>query len=245
MSQFLASIEAVNNYPIIIKVAIAFFAGLLPVLFWLWFWEHEDKHPEPKKLVFLAFVAGMVGVIIALFLEEVVCIYLNSSCSPVPPTSIFIVWAVIEELVKFTMAYVFVLRRIENDEPIDSMMYMITVALGFAALENIFFLFNLFLFKHALEAFITGNARFVGATLLHTAASGTIGLTLATAFYRGSRVRWLFVTIGVITAIVLHASFNLSIIASSGGLNIIPFYIVWIASAVILIAFEKVKLITQ
>ena len=38
--------------------AIAFLAGLIPALFWLWFWLREDKaHPEPRALIATSFIA--------------------------------------------------------------------------------------------------------------------------------------------------------------------------------------------
>ena len=52
---------------------IALIGGILPALFWLWFWIREDKEkPEPKKLLFGAFVGGSIAVLIALFFELMV-----------------------------------------------------------------------------------------------------------------------------------------------------------------------------
>ena len=49
----------------------AFLGGLLPSLIWLYFLLKEDAtHPEPKTLIALAFVAGMVGVALALPAEQ-------------------------------------------------------------------------------------------------------------------------------------------------------------------------------
>lgn len=239
MSLLAAIIAHVSDYSLLTKLLISFFAGLIPVLLWLWFWEHEDKHPEPKKLILLAFVAGMVGVALTLPLEQMVA-DLNLDLG----ITIFL-WAAIEELVKFSAAFIAVLMRAENDEPIDSMMYMITTALGFAALENMLFLFTPISTGHTAEALMTGDLRFVGATLLHTITSGIIGLALSLTFYRSKHAKRIYVTIGVITAIVLHAFFNLSIILFNGSKPIIPFYAVWVAIVLILLAFEKVKNIKQ
>ncbi|MCC2631244.1 MAG: hypothetical protein K0S38_1053, partial [Candidatus Paceibacter sp.] len=228
MSTLAAILTASYEYPLYIKIIIALMGGVIPILVWLWFWEHEDKYPEPKYLVILAFVAGMLAVFAALFLEAMSCSYLltsGASCAYVPPTYIFILWAAIEELLKFSFAYVTVLTRIENDEPIDSMMYMITVALGFAALENALFIFTpLSNNESILNVIISNNQRFIGATLLHTIASGVIGIALALSFYKSKGKRRLYVTIGVITAIVLHAFFNLSIMNLTGSQSILPFY---------------------
>ena len=55
----------------ITTVIAASLGGLLPALAWLWFWLREDsKHPEPRRLIALAFLAGMVAVAVAIPLEK-------------------------------------------------------------------------------------------------------------------------------------------------------------------------------
>ena len=40
-------------------ILAAMAGGFLPALAWLWFWRREDApHPEPRKLIALAFLAG-------------------------------------------------------------------------------------------------------------------------------------------------------------------------------------------
>jgi protease PrsW len=218
-----------------IKFIVAFVSALLPVLVWIWFWEHEEKTPEPKLLVCLALIAGMIAVVAALPLEEQVTKYFTDLAV------IIVLWASIEELLKFLFAYFVVIRWKKKATPVDDMMYMIMTALGFAALENALFLFKPLYYGNIIEAVNTGNLRFIGATLLHTIASSAIGFTLALSFYRSKRARFVYVSIGVITAIVLHAFFNLSIMMFEGTQQIIPFYAVWLAVVATLLAFEKVK----
>ena len=230
-----------------IKLIVAFLVGFAPVFIWLWFWDHEDKHPEPKKLVILAFIGGIVSVLFALLFENYACIYLaqgiNGCNVPVEPTPIIVVWAIIEELLKFIAAYVFVLRRTENHEPIDSMMYMITVALGFSAMENALFIFWLAptSVSYGIQAIIVGNMRFVGATLLHTMASSMVGFAMALSFYKSKVVKRIYLFIGLVTAVILHIFFNLSIIHYEGSRPLIPLFGVWISVVAILLVFEKVK----
>ncbi|OYV27065.1 MAG: hypothetical protein B7W98_02600, partial [Parcubacteria group bacterium 20-58-5] len=54
--------------------------------------------------------------------------------------SILVGWATIEEVLKYLAAAVFILWRSAVDEAPDYVIYMITVALGFAAAENMLFL---------------------------------------------------------------------------------------------------------
>jgi RsiW-degrading membrane proteinase PrsW (M82 family) len=47
----------------------ALVGGILPAVFWLWFWMHEsNNHKEPKDIIFLAFVIGMCGVFLSVYL---------------------------------------------------------------------------------------------------------------------------------------------------------------------------------
>ena len=233
------------------NILIAFFSGLLPVLFWLWFFEHEDKHPEPIKLTIIAFLSGMAMVIVALPLENYVCGFLTSSAiktgsafcitNPPPPGIVIFAWVAIEELLKFGITYILVLRRAENHEPIDSMMYLITAALGFSALENALFVFSSIYSEGLVRALGNSDLRFIGASLLHVVASSVIGYALAISFYKSKRMRIIYGTAGLVVAIVLHALFNFSIMRFNNTEPIIPFYGVWIAVILLLLAFEKVK----
>ncbi len=43
-------------------LSIAFLGGVLPSLLWLWFWiKEESKKPEPKGLLAVVFILGMVA----------------------------------------------------------------------------------------------------------------------------------------------------------------------------------------
>ncbi len=218
---------------------LAFIAALIPVLIWLIFLEHKDKHPEPKRLIALSFLAGFLAVIVVIPLEKIVADFVEN-------TSIMIfLWASIEELAKYVLAYIFVLRRAENDEPIDALMYIIAVALGFSALENALFLANPLLDGDISQAFIIGNFRFIGATLLHTVSSSIIGLALAFSFYKKKTEQALYLFVGIILSIVLHTFFNLTIIASNGSNAMIAFYTVWVGLVIILLLIERAKKVNR
>jgi RsiW-degrading membrane proteinase PrsW (M82 family) len=153
------------NTPIT-NLLLAFVLGILPVFIWLWLLEHEDKHPEPKKLILLAFLAGMISVFFIIPLKNM------QHTSVAYGTVAIILWAIIEEGIKFLAAYLIVLRRAENDEPIDSSMYLVATALGFSAVENVFFVLQPIASGNIAQAVVTGDFRFIGATLLHIVASG-------------------------------------------------------------------------
>ena len=118
-------------------LGIAFLCGVIPSFLWLWFWLKEDNlHPEPRSLVFGTFIAGAIVVLFAIVFEKFTGDMINSE------TTRYVAWAAIEEIVKFIAVAIIALRSKNMDEPIDAMIYCITIALGFAALENTLFILS-------------------------------------------------------------------------------------------------------
>ena len=221
--------------------------GILPALAWLWFWRREDSvHPEPRRLIALAFLAGMVAVGIVIPLEKMAQTLISDQSLWIPAalgvtTLTFIVWSALEEIVKFVMAKLTVLRRREDDEPIDPVIYMVTVALGFAAAENTLFLLSPLSGNTVLQTILTGNLRFVGATLLHVLSSAVIGVFLALSFYKSRSAKRWYVLMGVILASLLHSTFNFLILNTPESHLMRTFGLVWIGLIALLAVLEYIK----
>lgn len=218
-----------------IAFAIAFTSGLVPALFWLWFWLREDKmKPEPLLLIAITFIAGMAVVPIALPLQKAaIDLYIS--------TNLIFAWVVIEEVLKYALAVLFILWNRAVDEPIDMIIYMITIALGFACLENTLFLLSPLSSGDYLNTTLTGSFRFLGSTLLHVLASGTVGVFLAFAFYKQKLIQIGFGMIGLFLAVILHGLFNFFIMDASGETILGVFLFVWIGVIVLFLLFEKIK----
>lgn len=219
--------------------------AFLPPVLWLFFYLREDRHPEPKLMLAVAFAGGMLSAFLALAAECAWVSLISGSCSgginpEISPLLMFGAIALIEEYVKYLPVRFFIEKRAAFDEPIDAMIYMMTSAMGFAALENVLFVFpivrdNLFT---GLE--ITAN-RFLGANLLHALSSGIIGFFLARAFFSPHRHH--FVALGILLATVFHTLFNYLIlireVISQG-----TFYIILLLTTMgimVLVDFEKLK----
>ena len=219
------------------QFAIAFLGGLIPALFWLWFWLREDKErPEPYLLIALAFIGGMMVVPLVLPLQKMALEMYTGD-------NLIFVWVIIEEVLKYAAALIIILWNKAVDEPIDLIIYMVTIALGFASLENALFIFNPLAVGDTITAITNGQLRFLGPTLLHVLASGTVGAFLALAYYKSTHLKMAFGTLGLFIAIVLHALFNFFIMDSSGEAILGVFLFVWMGIIVLLLIFEKVKLL--
>ena len=217
-------------------ILAAALGGILPALAWLWFWLREDAtHPEPRKLIALAFLSGMVCVVIVIPIEQYVGGFVLDSRLK------FSFWSAIEEITKFSAALLTVLWQKDNDEPIDAVIYMLTVALGFAAAENTLFLLSPLSGETVFQTIITGNLRFVGATLLHLLSSATIGVALGISFYKPRMTRVYYAVCGVILAILLHSAFNFLILNTPPEQLLRTFVFVWSGVVVLLAVLEYVK----
>jgi len=235
----------ISSYTILFSLL----GGLLPALLWLWFWLQEDKlHPEPNSRIALSFICGMLAVWPAIQMEKSLCSWIDPlvcSTASNPDPLLIILWATTEETLKYLLAFLSSFwKNNDNDEPLDAVIYMITAALGFSALENILFLLNPVSDNYFIQSIITGNSRFIGATLLHIASSATIGIMIGLAYYKKPIIKKIFLFTGIIFSIVLHTIFNLLIIRLNQNLFFV-FAGVWILIVLLLVLIEKVKKINH
>ncbi len=92
-----------------------------------------------------------------------------------------------------------------------------------------------------LKTIVTGDLRFVGATLLHTLSSATIGIALALSYYSLASVRKFAAIVGVVLAITLHTLFNFFILGVGGGAMFSVFLCIWLGIIGALLLVERVK----
>ncbi len=219
-------------------IAIALAGGVLPALVWLWFWNEQDhKAHEPKGLIALSFVAGMAVVYFVLPVQNLIAATLPaimdilgaialkwSLIIPNAETVQIILWSGVEEFAKYATVFLIAFQSKHFDEPIDAVIYLITAALGFSAMENTLYLLKDLADMGVLEVILNSNMRFIGATILHVASSALIGIAIAFSFYGLRFGRFLAIAVGLILATLLHAHFNLSIIESDGTMSILAVF---------------------
>lgn len=230
------------------KLLFCILLAPLPSIIWLAFYLRKDKHPEPNKMVIKIFLFGAVMIAIAALSEQGFYIGLKELSLSEKIALLVIGFALIEELLKYLVVKFGVLKSPDFDEPIDSMLYMIIAALGFAAAENIYLLTQMsplkIEFKETIE-FIT--TRFLGATFLHALASAIMGYFLAASLCVKSKIRRIFKGFGLIIATVLHSIFNYIIILNIDGQidavqrNIIIFVLLLGTGIIVSLMFKKIN----
>ena len=224
--------------------------GVIPALLWLWFWLREDvARPEPKRFLAFSFVAGMLAAPLAILAQSATKDWFPDNGIIFYGTFIsfsVIIWVAVEELVKFVASFL-ALRSKADDEPIDPMIYLITSALGFVAVENTLYGLQALHNKGLHEFLEIGVARFVGPSMLHIVSSGLVGLSISLSFYiHGTRKR-IYLYCGLFTAILLHTLYNFLIIKGSetNTFTTIAFTSTWVLTIVLMLAFEIVKKIKR
>jgi len=192
--------------------------GFAPGIFWIWYFYRQDKwEPEPKKLITKVFLYGIVIALPVLFLEMPFLfskLLLTVVAAPI-----------IEELFKFFTVRYSVYKNREFSEPLDGIIYATAAALGFASIENTFYLFSFL-----NEGIITLTAFFIVRALLsvpgHALFSSMWGYALGVAKYRPEGKRRIILS-GLITAVALHSLYNFLLsgllIGAVGMLIFIPF----------------------
>ncbi|MFN7088456.1 MAG: PrsW family intramembrane metalloprotease [Candidatus Paceibacteria bacterium] len=223
---------------------IAIVLAFLPSLTWLLFYLREDPHPEPPRWLWLAFFIGTGAAPLSFYVEKwllsFTALILQLSQALITESVLFMLFgiALVEELAKFLGARVLLFRNPVFDEPVDAMIYLITIALGFAAFENILVL-NTAPAHQISSIFQTLTLRFIGANFLHTLSSGLIGYHWARGIVERNILKRL--VLGISLATLLHAAFNLLIIKLGPAYFLSTIVLLFIAGLFVLRDFELLK----
>ncbi len=158
---------------------------ILPVLFWAGYHYYKDRHlPEPVTHLLFAFGLGVLSFWLGTMMYQLLGVlnlrYDAYALAISHPVGLFFYAVfgigVIEELVKMIPFLVVVLRFSEFDEPIDGIIYASFIALGFSAVENLYYL----QYVTDIEAIARG---FVGP-VVHIVFASIWGFYIGRAFWR-------------------------------------------------------------
>ncbi len=200
----------------IAAIFVLIVSAILPAFVWLVFFLKEDIHPEPKKLLFRAFGFGIIFTVPALIAQ----IFFKDAVGSDNLIVYFLGLALIEEVFKFFAAWSSVRGNPSFDEPIDAMIYMITVAAGFATVENILIIIDT-IHANSASPYPALNVlllRFVGATLLHILTSAIVGYYWAKV--HALKTHHAPLVSGIIIASFIHFIFNY-FVAGFGSINLV------------------------
>jgi len=128
------------------SVLILLAAALLPAIFlWYYIWK-QDPRPEPTNWLVKATLYGMAIIIPVVIIETIfqLCFFGEEGATSLIGTTIeaFFVAALPEEGFKLLALWLILRKNPYFDEHFDGIVYAVCVGLGFAAIENIGFVFQ-------------------------------------------------------------------------------------------------------
>ena len=122
-------------------------AAILPaLLLWVYIWK-KDQKKEPTLWLVKAVCYGVI-ICLPVVVVEIVLEYLLFSSGGYPSTILgttanaFLVAAIPEELFKLLALWLVLVKNPYFDEHFDGIVYAVCVGLGFASVENVFYLFG-------------------------------------------------------------------------------------------------------
>ena len=118
-------------------------ATILPSLLIIFVFVSSDKFREPAKEIIKVFFYGILITIPAYFLNTYIGEIWYATNASEGLISSFLTAAPVEESLKLAVLYFFVYKMKDFNEPIDGIVYGVTVSLGFATLENIYYVYLL------------------------------------------------------------------------------------------------------
>jgi RsiW-degrading membrane proteinase PrsW (M82 family) len=210
---------------------------IIPVAFWVAYHWHADRHmPEPPLHLALAFLLGIIafyfGLLLYWSLGQIDLRYDAYALAATNLQGLFIycvlVIGVVEEAVKILPFLLIVLRFREFDEPLDGIIYASFIALGFSAVENIYYLDSL----TTAQAYARGFA----GPVVHMVFASIWGYHLGKAHLLGRALIPVALTYLAVTAL-LHGFYDfLAIGLPSTALPFVAILIVflWLARLVLI-----------
>ena len=203
--------------------------GIAPGIIWLlYFFIANRNEAKSFETVFRVFVWSAAFTIPAAILEHALDATLKKATLPESLFASFVLIAPIEEFFKLLAVWVGAYRRSDFRGPMDGLIYALTAALGFVAIENA--LYTLRLGPEILWS------RLLYSTPAHLLFSAVWGYSLGVARFVPSGEIWIILR-GFLVSVLFHGSYNLVVAMDppKAKINLIPLLLVLAAVAVFLV----------
>jgi len=190
--------------------------ALAPVVIILIYIYFRDKYgKEPIGLLLKGLLAGVFITLPIIITEKILSIPAEGfSGLSYTAWQSFIVAALTEESFKFLAVFLLFWKSSEFDERFDGIVYAVFVSLGFAAVENIMYVFN-----HGMG---TGIMRALTAVPAHALFGITMGYYIGLAKFIPN-LRQKLLTKAILYPLILHGLYNFLIL--SGHLILLLLFI--------------------
>ena len=202
------------------KIGLLVLAIVPPLLILKYYLNKDKAKPEPTGLIVKVFIAGCFLVIPALIIEFILTIFFGFGTGnfllPAIILKSFIIAGFVEEWLKRYTVKKVAYNTPYFDEVFDGILYAIVASLGFAMIENIFYVLD--------GGLTTGLIRAITALPLHAIAAGIMGYYLGKAKFAETPLQELqLFRKGLFRAVIYHGLYDF--IVFSGALISSLFFI--------------------
>ena len=206
---------------------------IIPSLLIVAFFVMSDRFPEPTKEIIKIFFYGILMCFPAFYLNtSLMAVYAGTEIAESLISS-FLSAAPVEEVLKFAVLYSLVYKMKDFNEPIDGIVYGVTVSLGFATLENIYYVYILY------DNFDTSSQSLaILRSFSAIPAHAVFGATMGYFFMKYSFVKKQNnLALSMVVPILLHGSYNFF----AHTYFIVSLLIVIISWIILIRAFSRLK----
>ncbi len=212
-----------------LEKALLLIVAIVPALWLLsYYYKQDNAKPEPKHLIIKVFLWGVALVIPAVILEFLVSLILRPFTGGLLMLWIavksFIVAGLIEEWLKRYTVKKTAYYSPYFDEVMDGIVYAVVASLGFATIENIFYVME--------GGFTIAIARAFTALPLHAITAGIMGYYIGRAKFADTPLKEaeLFRK-GLFKAVVIHGIYDFTVFSganiSSYIFTALPFILIF------------------
>jgi len=166
---------------------------------------YKDKfEKEPLHLMFKCFLLGALAILPAVFLNKGIQLITVAPLQYVwHALYSFLIVSFSEELSKYLVLRHYAFPKKDFNEPYDGIMYSVMIAMGFATVENIMYVFLQNSFN---ESFTVGLVRMFTAVPAHATMGILMGYFVGLAKFKPQRS--LFLLKGFLAAFVVHGLYD-------------------------------------
>ncbi|MFE8702653.1 glutamic-type intramembrane protease PrsW [Cytobacillus sp. FJAT-54145] len=190
-------------------------AGIAPGLALLSYFYLKDEYgPEPISMVMKAFIYGALLVFPIMFIQYVIEVESLVSSDLIHA---FFSTSLLEEFFKWFVLFYTVYQHVDFDEPYDGIVYGVAVSLGFATVENIFYLVA------------NGLEHAIGRAVLPVSSHALFGVIMGYYLGKGkfsvsSKRKWILLSL--LLPFILHGIYDFILVSFHYWLFVIlPFMI--------------------
>ena len=207
--------------------------ALAPILIILIYVYIRDKYEkEPWSLLLKTILAGTLITIPILFFENVISSFcLNCQGIQLAAFQSFAVAGFTEELFKYLALFLIIRKNIHFNEQFDGIVYAVFVSLGFAAVENVLYVFQ--------YGYTTGLIRAITAVPGHALFGVVMGFYFGKSLFNSKRK---YLILALLMPILFHGFYDFILMSENYILLLIfiPYLIyLWING------FKKMKYLSN